>query len=377
MEISLCMIVKDEEDVIERCLNSVSNVIDEVIIVDTGSSDTTIEKVKSLGAKVYNFEWINDFSKARNFSFSKATKDYILWIDADDILTENDAERLLNLKENLDENVDSVTMNYILEVDENNKPLYSLKRNRLVKRSRNFKWVGYVHEYLEVYGKGLEGNFAIEHGKIKEYTDRNLKIFKDMEKNNKNFTPRDMYYYANELFDNKYYNEAINKYRKFIDSKQGWIEDVKSAYLRIINSLNIIDNKEKIPDIAFESFKIDTPTAEIACNLGNYYMEKKSFKQAAFWYRVALDSRPDSYNMAISNSGYYTWIPSLQLCVCYYNLGKIKCAYFFNELAATFNEEEEKILYNRNMFLIEFKELNIEEPKLEYPLKLSDYIKYL
>ena len=102
MEISLCMIVKDEEDVIERCLNSVSNVIDEVIIVDTGSSDTTIEKVKSLGAKVYNFKWINDFSKARNFSFSKATKDYILWIDADDILTENDAERLLNLKENLD-----------------------------------------------------------------------------------------------------------------------------------------------------------------------------------------------------------------------------------------------------------------------------------
>ena len=111
--------------------------------------------------------------------------------------------------------------------------------------------------------------------------------------------------------------------------------------------------------------------------MGEYYIEKKNFKQAAFWYRVALDSKPDSYNMAISNSDYYTWIPSLQLCVCYYNLGKIKCSYFFNELAATFNGESEKILYNRNVFDRDFKELKIEPPKLEYPLKLSDYSKYL
>ena len=377
VSLSLCMIVKDEAKTLWRCLNSVKSFISEIIIVDTGSKDETKEIASNFNAKIYDFKWINDFSAARNFAFSKATSDYIMWLDGDDYINDDNIIKIKLLLENMDDCYDYVSAEYILARNDYGKVTTSLRRNRIVKRNRRFIWIGNVHEYLEVYGKGLEGNFAIEHGKIKEYTDRNLQIFKDMEKNNKKFTPRDMYYYANELFDNKYYNEAINKYRKFIDSKQGWIEDVKSAYLRIINSLNIIDNKDKIPDIAFESFKIDTPTAEIACNLGNYYMEKKSFKQAAFWYRAALDSRPDSYNMAISNSGYYTWIPSLQLCVCYYNLGKIKCAYFFNELAATFNEEKEKILYNRNMFLIEFKELNIEEPKLEYPLKLSDYIKYL
>ena len=377
VSLSLCMIVKDEAKTLWRCLNSVKSFISEIIIVDTGSKDETKEIASKFNSKIYDFKWINDFSAARNFAFSKATSDYIMWLDGDDYINDDNILKIKLLLENMDDCYDYVSAEYILARNDDGKVTTSLRRNRIVKRNRRFIWIGNVHEYLEVYGKGLEGNFAIEHGKIKEYTDRNLQIFKDMEKNNKKFTPRDMYYYANELFDNKYYNEAINKYRKFIDSKQGWIEDVKSAYLRIINSLNIIDNKDKIPDIAFESFKIDTPTAEIACNLGNYYMEKKSFKQAAFWYRAALDSRPDSYNMAISNSGYYTWIPSLQLCVCYYNLGKIKCAYFFNELAATFNEEEEKILYNRNMFLIEFKELNIEEPKLEYPLKLSDYIKYL
>ncbi len=81
--------------------------------------------------------------------------------------------------------------------------------------------------------------------------------------------------------------------------------------------------------------------------------------------------------MYISNSDYYTWIPSLQLCICYYNLGKIECSYFFNELASTFNGEEEKILYNRKMFENYFSTLNMDIPKLEYPLKLSDYTKYL
>ena len=155
MEISLCMIVKDESSVIERCLNSVRELVDEIIIVDTGSCDDTVEKVKALGAIVYNFKWINDFSKARNFSFSKATKDYILWLDADDILNEQDICKFKFLKENLDINVDSVTMNYILSTDENGKYLTSLKRNRLVKRTNNFRWIGSVHEYLEVYGNIL------------------------------------------------------------------------------------------------------------------------------------------------------------------------------------------------------------------------------
>ena len=74
MEISLCMIVKNEENVIDRCLNCVKDVVDEMIIVDTGSTDNTIAKAESLGAKIYNFQWIDDFAEARNFSFSKSTR---------------------------------------------------------------------------------------------------------------------------------------------------------------------------------------------------------------------------------------------------------------------------------------------------------------
>src|SRR6478752_10892384 len=86
--ISLCMIVKNEEAVIERCLTSVRPVVDEIIIVDTGSMDHTKEIVSTFTNCIYDFKWIDDFSAARNFAFSKATKDYILWLDADDVITE-------------------------------------------------------------------------------------------------------------------------------------------------------------------------------------------------------------------------------------------------------------------------------------------------
>ena len=89
-EISLCMIVRDEEKVIARCLDSVKDIVDEIIVVDTGSIDNTKEIVAKYTKKIYDFEWVNDFSKARNFSFSKATKDYIMWLDADDVIMPED-----------------------------------------------------------------------------------------------------------------------------------------------------------------------------------------------------------------------------------------------------------------------------------------------
>ena len=212
MEISLCMIVKNEENVIDRCLNSVKNVVDEIIIVDTGSTDNTVAKAENLGAIVYKFKWIDDFAEARNYSFSKATKDYILWLDADDILEDDDVKKLEELKVNLDQSVDSVMMNYVLQVDKYGNSIYSLKRNRLVKRSRNFRWIGYVHEYLEVYGNIIQSDINIVHKKDKEYTSRNLEIYEKKISSGIELSIRDILYYGNELYDNGRYDDAIYSY---------------------------------------------------------------------------------------------------------------------------------------------------------------------
>jgi len=75
--ISLCMIVKNEERILARCLDSVKDLVDEIIIVDTGSADATKRIAAEYTDKIYDFTWIDDFSAARNFAFSKASKEYI------------------------------------------------------------------------------------------------------------------------------------------------------------------------------------------------------------------------------------------------------------------------------------------------------------
>ncbi|OAA83364.1 SPBc2 prophage-derived glycosyltransferase SunS [Clostridium ljungdahlii] len=135
--VSLCMIVKNEEDTIGRCLDSVKEVVDEFVIVDTGSSDNTKNVIKKYTNNIYDFKWIDDFSAARNFAFSKATKEYIFWLDADDILLPEDIKKFKFLKKNLDTSIDSVTMKYNISFDEYGNITTSYRRNRLVKREKN------------------------------------------------------------------------------------------------------------------------------------------------------------------------------------------------------------------------------------------------
>lgn len=93
MKLSVCLIVKNEEKVIERCLDCVKKFADEIVVVDTGSTDKTKTLAQKYTDKVFDFVWCNDFSKARNFAFEKATCDYVMWVDADDVISDANAKK--------------------------------------------------------------------------------------------------------------------------------------------------------------------------------------------------------------------------------------------------------------------------------------------
>ena len=95
--LSLCMIVKDEEEMLPRTLEAIAPAVDEIIVVDTGSTDRTVEIAESFGAKVLHHEWTGDFAAARNVSVDAATGDWIVWIDADEVLVAEDAPKLREL----------------------------------------------------------------------------------------------------------------------------------------------------------------------------------------------------------------------------------------------------------------------------------------
>ena len=100
--ISLCMIVKNEEKVLARCLDSVKPAVDEIVILDTGSTDATKDVAARYTDRIYDFPWVDDFSAARNASFAKASMTFTMWLDADDVLLPEDLEALIQLKSQLD-----------------------------------------------------------------------------------------------------------------------------------------------------------------------------------------------------------------------------------------------------------------------------------
>ena len=97
--ISLCMIVRNEEAVLGRCLDSVADLVDEIILVDTGSTDNTKAVAAEYAAKIYDFPWCDDFSAARNYAVSQAVGDYWLWLDADDVIEGENHEKLRKILE--------------------------------------------------------------------------------------------------------------------------------------------------------------------------------------------------------------------------------------------------------------------------------------
>jgi glycosyltransferase involved in cell wall biosynthesis len=324
--ISLCMIVRNEAEGLANCLSSVKGIADEIVIVDTGSTDQTKEIAAQFTDRIFDFEWIDDFSAARNFAFSQATKKYILWLDADDHIQEKDRQLFIKLKKKLALDVDSVTMHYYLAFDASGNVTSSLRRNRLVRRDRNFQWIGLVHEYLAVWGNIQNSEVGITHSKNKVYTDRNLQIYLKREQSGEEFSPRDLYYFANELRDHAQYRKAILYYDMFLKGKMGWIEDNIQACMSIGDCFRQLGDKEKQVESMCRTLSYDKPRAEFCYTLGGHFLEEKQYETAIFWFTAATDCRLDKNNMALVNQAHSTWLPHLQLCLCYDRLGQFEKA---------------------------------------------------
>lgn len=347
--ISLCIIVKNEANTIARCLESVQHLVDEIVIVDTGSTDETKQVCRRFTDDIYDFAWVDDFSAARNYAFAQATKDFIFWLDADDVVSEADQRKFQDLKKTLTLDVDAVSMKYELSFTDEGDPRHTLRRHRIVRRTAGFRWIGAVHEYLEVSGTIQHSDVAIQHRQLSRDPDRNIKIYEKLLARGETFTPRDMYYYGNELKDHARYEEAIKYYDKFLQTDDGWLEDVIGACNKLSDCYKRMENERMELQSALRALEFDYPRAESCCRIGEVFFRRGDYATSTFWYTAALASvnvKPDKVPM-FENPAYSTWIPHLQLCVCYYRMGSHYVAYLHNEQAGQYIPNDERISRNR------------------------------
>lgn len=150
MKLSACMIAKNEEQNIGRCINSYKNIVDEIIVIDTGSTDKTAEIARELGASVYSFCWINDFAAAKNYALSKVQGEWIIFLDADEYF---DAKLAVNLRKYLRKinktDFNAVACNMLNLDNDRGRVLNTITQVRILRNNRKIRYINKIHEELK------------------------------------------------------------------------------------------------------------------------------------------------------------------------------------------------------------------------------------
>ena len=275
ISLSLCMIVKNEEAVLERILKPVSQVMDAILIADTGSSDRTKEIAEQYTSQVFDFPWCDDFSAPRNFLLEKVRTDYWMWLDADDVLDEENLEKLKSLKETLDPGTDVVMMEYAAGFDQSGRTTFSYFRERIMKTSRNFRWNGAVHETVIPEGNIIYSDVVIRHRKCgKGDPDRNLRIYEKMLAGGETLEPRHQLYYGRELYYHQRYPETEAVLVEFLKNPSGWLENKIDACFVLGQCYRKMREQKNALEAFLYSLTMDVPRAEICCEVGGIFWKE-------------------------------------------------------------------------------------------------------
>lgn len=318
--ISLCMIVKDEEAVLDRCLKNAVRFADELIVVDTGSSDRTREISLKYTDKVKDYVWHDDFAAARNYSYQFATCDYIMWLDADDDIEDEDIERILELKKTMSRDTGVVFFTYSGDPDDNNI-FYdaSLIRDRLVRRDLNPVWIYPVHEAIpvdEAWQRLLRPDIRIFHRKVKTNPGRrNITILEKEIREVDELSSFQLAYYVRELTCEEEHAKAAYAFAKLWDT--GIKEEICYALYYYIKSMLYLGRKEELC-LRLESYIALYGENEAAlCTLGDVYRDRKEYGRSIEMFVRASQMKLDLTDYMMHFPAYIYFLPHIGCCKTY------------------------------------------------------------
>lgn len=293
--LSVCMIVKNEEKVLRRCLESIVGIADEIIIADTGSNDKTKNIALEFTDQVFDYIWEDDFSKARNFVGSKASGDWILVIDADEYV---DRESFTVFKQDLFNKPPSdniLAVKIVNFVGINGKDTTLNYHERLYKNNGLINYYRSIHELL-VHKDSMEkrgfSDLIIYHSgymkdvvKEKEKSKRNLSLLL----NKKVKEPIDYYFIGNEYDQLGILDKAINNYQKGFKLSDNINRDwVKKLLLRLVHALHKAKRNNEALEIAESCEKIFVDLVDFKYYKGQIYFDTKEYNKAKLVFEEIL-----------------------------------------------------------------------------------------
>ncbi|MBB2481637.1 glycosyltransferase [Bacillus sp. APMAM] len=360
--VSLCMIVKNEEKVLERCLSSVKDIIDEIIVVDTGSTDQTVEIASRYVSEVYHFEWNDSFADARNYAQSKANGEWILVMDADEYVDSSNLhdaiQELRSLKDNFNAcevRVYNFTGNYG----------ESIVQNHSIRLFKNEPSIGYnrsVHEQvtnkdgdlmikpigLILYHSGYLNNVVGNKNK----NERNTKLI-EKEIKLSGQTGFDYFNLGNELFSQGAKEKAleayVNAYQKKPEFHYSW---VSFCVIQIINCLYELHRYQDALNVITDAEKIYSKSPDFKCFKAIIFVAQKRFDDAIIELEYLLDNK-DNFTNIVTSVDFLEYRPHQMLGSIFKEKGDFEKAVFHLVKAINLNQFCYRSLLNLMEILID------------------------
>ena len=322
--ISLCMIVKNEENHLEKCFSSVQGLVDEIIVVDTGSTDNTKQIISQFTDKVYNFTWNDDFAAARNESLKHATGDWVLVLDADEVINKKDFSELLESLQNPNTSAYQIlTRNY-----SNNSSIsgwrpvkeqshftnsaqgwYPSLKVRLFRNNKNYSFVGKIHEMIDEKIKENAGNIRLlkipvhHYGTLKEKSKKTEKYL-EISKQKINENPGDAKTYYELGIQHKELGEFELAEEAFKQSLS-----LNPGHLPPKLNLAVVQQKQNKLDEAIENYQQilakKDDFADAHFGLGFCYFKKDNLKKALNHFLYTIKNNPDHLDASINAGAVY------------------------------------------------------------------------
>lgn len=315
-KVSLFMIVKNEEKNLKDCLDSIKNHVDEMIILDTGSTDDTVEIAESLGAKVYTSSQFDantliedfDFSRARNEALRHATGDWLIWMDADD--------RFNGTKWALSPEYDA----YYINIEYGGT---TYNQCRMFRNNWGIRFKGAVHEFPVIDGcrLGILAGCGFTHLSEDKPNriERNLSILEAEHQKDPN-DKRTLFYLANANREAGNHIEAIRHYRRYIDVGGNFHDELVIAHYYIGLSHYLQSQFDAAISACHSTIAYDDRWAEPYSLIGECYYYKQQYTKAILYFKIAYGMPFPKTTMFVEKNRYRE-DPKLWISYCYEKLG--------------------------------------------------------
>lgn len=356
--LSVNSIVRNEETVLGRMLDSIRNIADEIVIVDTGSTDETVNIAISYGAKIAFREWRDNFAAAKNHALDLCSNEWSLYLAADEVFECKDPDALKAFLYTVPKKTNLIYIPYVYSRNEHS--LVAIQYNRpVIVRGKVPRYIGWIHEQIHsnidianeprcIYSKCKIEHLAKQD--ILEKPREDLRILSE-EVTQYGYDDAKVYYLGRQYYYDKKYVEAIATLSHFTSLGFVWECEKADAFRMMSLCAKELYDYDSELKYAFNAIATDPLSASCFVNIGNIFYYNKNFAKAIPYFAAAIavckEEKDFSYfDVGRDNREY----PHNILALCYYNIGNKKMAEKYGKRAIELNPSDKSLRDNMKYY---------------------------